>query len=57
MVQALPERSRATAAMITRTAFTAGLNEILLVAALIALVAGVIGLVTIRTKDFAQRQR
>ena len=57
VVQALPERSRATAAMITRTAFTAGLNEILLVAALIALVAGGIALVTIRTKDFAQQQR
>jgi EmrB/QacA subfamily drug resistance transporter len=37
----------------SRAAFTAGLNRILLVAAIIALVAGVISLVAIRRKDFA----
>jgi EmrB/QacA subfamily drug resistance transporter len=39
---------------VARAAFTAGLNRILLVAAVIALAAGVISLVTIRRKDFAQ---
>ena len=38
---------------ITRTAFTTGLNRILLVAAIIALVSGVISLAAIRGKDFA----
>ena len=35
-------------------AFATGLNRILLVAAIIALAAGVISLVTIRRRDFAQ---
>jgi hypothetical protein len=39
---------------ISRAAFTAGLDEILLVAAIIALVAGVVSLLSIRTKDFVQ---
>ena len=43
--------------MITRTAFTSGLNRILLVAAVIALVSAVIAFATIRSKDFAQQQR
>ena len=38
---------------ITRAAFTTGLNRILLVAAIIAFVAGVISLLAIRSKDFA----
>ena len=42
-------------ATITRAAFTTGLNRILLVAAIIALVSAVVSLVAIRTKDFAQQ--
>jgi hypothetical protein len=42
--------------LITRTAFTTGLNRILLVAAIIALVSGVVALVAIRSRDFAQQQ-
>ena len=48
---------RPMVALITRSAFTSGLNHILLVAAIIALVSGVISLATIRTKDFARRRR
>jgi EmrB/QacA subfamily drug resistance transporter len=51
----LPASARQTAGFITRSAFTAGLNRILLVAAIIALAAGLITLVAIRTKDFAQQ--
>ena len=43
-------------AVITRTAFTTGLNRILLVAAIIALISGVVSLIAIRSKDFAQQQ-
>jgi EmrB/QacA subfamily drug resistance transporter len=52
----LPEHARQTVAVITRTAFTTGLNRILLVAAIIALISGVISLTAIRSKDFAQQQ-
>jgi hypothetical protein len=38
---------------ITRAAFTAGLDRILLVAAIIALVAGLVSLAAIRGRDFA----
>ena len=52
-----PEASRParrqTVATITRTAFTTGLNHILLVAAIIAFVSGVVSLLAIRSKDFA----
>ena len=54
-LQGLPAGSRAQVAEITRTAFTTGLNQILLVAAIIALAAGVIAFATIRGKDFAQQ--
>ncbi len=53
LIQALPAQSRQTVVTITRTAFTTGLNQILLVAAIIALASAVISLVTIRSKDFA----
>ena len=43
-------------AEITRAAFTTGLNRILLVAAIIALVSGAVALAAIRTRDFAQQQ-
>jgi MFS family permease len=38
-------------------AFTVGLNRILLVAAVIALVSGAVSLAAIRGRDFAQQQR
>ncbi|HSZ41155.1 MAG TPA: MFS transporter [Trebonia sp.] len=52
----LPEHARLAVGMITRAAFTAGLNRILLVAAAIALLSGVISLAAIRGRDFAQQQ-
>jgi hypothetical protein len=39
---------------ITRAAFTTGLDRILLVAAIIAFVAGVVSLAAIRSRDFAR---
>jgi hypothetical protein len=48
--------TRQAAGMITRTAFTTGLNHILEVAAIIALVSGVISLAAIRGKDFAHQR-
>ena len=56
MIAKLPAHLRQTVGLITRSAFTAGLNHILLVAAIIALVSGVVALVSIRRKDFAQQQ-
>jgi hypothetical protein len=55
VIARLPEQARPAVGMITRAAFTTGLNHILLVAAIIALVAAVVSLVTIRTRDFAQQ--
>jgi predicted MFS family arabinose efflux permease len=52
----LPPQARQAVGLITRAAFTTGLNRILLVAAIIALVSGVISLAAIRSKDFAQQQ-
>jgi len=43
--------------MITRAVFTTGLNRILLVAAVIALVLGVVSLAAIRGRDCAQQKR
>jgi hypothetical protein len=51
----LPAHARQAVGEITRTAFTTGLNRILLVAAIIALVAGVVALAAIRGKDFAHQ--
>jgi EmrB/QacA subfamily drug resistance transporter len=56
VIAKLPEHSRQAVAMITRGAFTTGLNLILLVAAVIALVSGVVALAAIRGKDFAHQQ-
>src|SRR5271169_6547923 len=50
----LPAHARRAVGVITRTAFTAGLDRILLVAAIIAFVAGVVSLAAIRSKDFAR---
>jgi EmrB/QacA subfamily drug resistance transporter len=57
VIARLPEQARPAVGMITRAAFTTGLNRILLVAAVIALVSGVISLAAIRGRDFAQQQR
>ena len=48
----LPAPARQVAGTITRAAFTAGLDRILLVAAIIAFVAGVVSLAAIRGRDF-----
>ncbi len=57
VISKLPPHAQQTVGLITRAAFTTGLNRILLVAAIIALVSGVVSLATIRSKDFAQQQR
>ena len=56
LIGKLPVPARRAVGMITRAAFTSGLNRILLVAAIIALVSGIVSLATIRSKDFAQQQ-
>ena len=56
VITRLPAQIRPTVGLVTRGAFTAGLNEILLVAAIIAFVSGVVALVAIRSRDFAQQQ-
>jgi EmrB/QacA subfamily drug resistance transporter len=56
LIGQLPASVRPTVGYITRSGFTAGLDQILLVAAIIALVSGVISLAAIRTRDFAQQQ-
>jgi EmrB/QacA subfamily drug resistance transporter len=50
----LPASARQVVGRITRAAFTTGLDRILLVAAIIAFVAGVLSLATIRGRDFAR---
>lgn len=50
-----PHSARAIGEL-ARSSFTSGLNYILLVAAIIALAAGVIGLLAIRQRDFVQQQ-
>ena len=52
----LPEHARQAVGTITRTAFTTGLNRILLIAAIIALVSGAVSLAAIRGKDFAHQR-
>jgi EmrB/QacA subfamily drug resistance transporter len=56
VITRLPADARLAVADITRAAFTTGLNRILLVAAVIALVSGVVSLAAIRTRDFAQHR-
>jgi hypothetical protein len=48
-----PAHARQAVGVITRTAFTTGLDRMLLVAAIIAFAAGVVSLAAIRSKDFA----
>ena len=50
----LPAPARQAVGVITCTAFTTGLDRILLVAAIIAFVAGVVSLAAIRSRDFAR---
>ena len=57
VIARLPEHARLAVGTITRAAFTTRLNRILLVAAVIALVSGVVSLAAIRGRDFAQQQR
>jgi hypothetical protein len=52
----LPAPARPVVGLITRSAFTTGLNQILLVAAIIALVSGMVSLAAIRSRDFAPQQ-
>jgi EmrB/QacA subfamily drug resistance transporter len=56
VIAKLPAHARQAVGTITRTAFTTGLNRILLVAAIIALVSGVVSLAAIRGKDFAHQR-
>jgi len=49
-----PPQARAAIVELTTNAFTTGLNQILLVAAVVALVSGVVSLLSIRSKDFTQ---
>ena len=56
VIARLPAQIRPAVGLITRAAFTSGLNEILLVAAIIAVVSGVVSLVAIRSRDFAHNQ-
>ena len=56
LIGRLPASARPSVVVLTRTAFTTGLNHILLVAAIIALVSGVVSLAAIRSRDFAPQQ-
>ena len=54
VIARLPAPARQAAGTITRAAFTTGLDRILLVAAIIVFVAGVVSLAAIRSRDFAR---
>jgi predicted MFS family arabinose efflux permease len=56
VIQRVPGRIRGDLVHLTRTAFTSGLNHVMLVAAIIALASAAVALATIRRKDFAQQQ-
>jgi EmrB/QacA subfamily drug resistance transporter len=53
-IHALPGAARTAAAHAARTAFTAGLNEVFLVAAIVGFAGAVIALITVRERDFAR---
>ncbi|HEY2507368.1 MAG TPA: MFS transporter [Streptosporangiaceae bacterium] len=53
LIARVPGPARHAVAALTKSAFTSGLDEILLVAAIIALGSGVVSLAAIRSKDFA----
>jgi EmrB/QacA subfamily drug resistance transporter len=52
-----PPENRGAIANLVKAAFTAGLDRILMVAAIIALVSGIVSLLGIRSKDFASQGR
>jgi EmrB/QacA subfamily drug resistance transporter len=52
LIARLPARTGHAVALVTRSAFAAGLNQILLVAAIIALTSALISLAAIRGQDF-----
>lgn len=54
VLDALPASARGPVGLAAKSAFTDGLDLILLVAAVIAMVSGLIALATIRQRDFAQ---
>jgi hypothetical protein len=54
VIARLPAPARQVVGTITRAAFTTGLDRILLVAAIIAFVAGVVSLAAIRSRGFAR---
>jgi EmrB/QacA subfamily drug resistance transporter len=56
LLEQLPPSLRGQVALITKDAFTTALNRIILVAAIIAIAAGVIAFLTIRNKDFAHQR-
>jgi hypothetical protein len=56
VIARLPGHARLAVGTITRAAFISGLNRILLVAAVIALVSGMVSLAAIRGRDFAQQR-
>jgi EmrB/QacA subfamily drug resistance transporter len=56
-VSQVPPGSRAAVQQVIRGSFTAGLDRILLIAAIIALASAVIAFFTIRSKDFAINRR
>jgi MFS family permease len=51
LLEHLPPRTAQAVALVTRSAFTAGLNQILLVAAIIAFASGLVSLAAIRGQD------
>lgn len=55
VLQQVPDAVRGQLAVIARASFTAGLNRVLLVAAVLALASGLAALLLIRTKDFARQ--
>jgi hypothetical protein len=52
LLQHLPPAARPAVEQTARAAFASGLNSILLVAAIIALAGGIVGLTAIRGRDF-----
>jgi EmrB/QacA subfamily drug resistance transporter len=56
VLQGKSAQDQARVAFVAKAAFTTALNQIILVAALIAIAAGVIAFLTIRNKDFAYQR-
>ena len=56
MIKQAPARTRGQIEELARSAFTTGLNHIMLVAAIIALVSCVVAFATIRPRDFVRQQ-